>query len=66
MEEGELVWPGLLEEGSRASREARIDWQLRLVRVIVEVDFRRLFGVGDEEAGIAVVDVEVVERWSSY
>jgi len=56
MEEGVWVWV----EGSSASREARIVWQLRLGEVAVDVDFRRPFGVGDKGEGIAVVDVDVV------
>jgi len=60
MEEGS--W--FLAEGSSASKEARRVWQLRLGEVAVDVDFRRLFGVGGEEAGIAVVDVEVVAEVS--
>ena len=47
-------------EGSSASREARIVWQLRLGEVAVDVDFRRLFGVEGEGVGIAVVDVDAV------
>ena len=48
------------EERSRALREVRIVWQLHLARVAVDVDFRRLFETEDEEAGIVVVDVDVV------
>jgi len=56
MEEG----VGALAEGSMVSREARMVWQLRLADVVIDVDFRRLLGVGGEEGGIAVVDVDVV------
>jgi len=41
-------------ERSGASKEARIVWQLRLVKVVVvDADVRCLFVVGDGEVGIA-------------
>ena len=45
------------DERSRASREALIVWQLRLVRVVVGIDIRRLFKTGEGEGVIGVVDV---------
>lgn len=46
-------------EGER-SREALIVWQLRLVRVVVDVDLRRPLEVEEGLEGIRVVDVSVV------
>ena len=35
-------------------------WQWRLVKVVVDVDARRLLEVEEERVGIAVADVDVV------